>query len=114
MVLGIRPEDVEDASLVPDVPDLTMLAAVTDIRENMGAEVYVHLSLGVSRVRRPDVDEAIAEEGAEPGASVPLAPAFVGRLSRETGAREGEPITLAVKTDRLYFFDPATGEAIGR
>ena len=114
VVLGIRPEDVEDASLVPDVPALSTLAAVTDIREEMGAEVYVHLSLSVPPVRRPDVAEAIAEEGAEPGASVTLAPAFVGRLSRETGAREGEPITLVVKTDRLYFFDPATGEAIGR
>jgi multiple sugar transport system ATP-binding protein len=114
VILGIRPEDVEDAALVPDVPALSTLGAVTDIRENMGAEVYVHLSLGVPPVRRPDVDEAVAEEGAEPGASVTVAPAFVGRLSRESGAREGEPITLAVRTDRLYFFDPATGEAIGR
>jgi multiple sugar transport system ATP-binding protein len=114
VILGIRPEDVEDADLVPDVPALSTLGAVTDIREDMGAEVYVHLSLGVPPVRRPDVDEAVAEEGAEPGASFTLAPAFVGRLSRETGAREGEPITLAVRTDRLYFFDPATGEPIGR
>jgi len=78
----------------------------------MGAEVYVHLSLGVPPVHRPDVDEAIAEEGAEPGTLVAVAPAFVGRLGRETDAREGEPITLVVRIDRLYFFDPATGQAI--
>ena len=112
VILGIRPEDVEDASLSSDVPASSTLAAVTDIREDMGAEVYVHLSLSVPPVRRPDVDEAIAEEGADPSVSAPLAPAFVGRLSRETAAREGEPITLAVKTNRLYFFDPATGDAI--
>ena len=112
VIVGLRPEDVEDASLVSDVSASSTLAAVTDIREDMGAEVYVHLSLGVPPVRRPDVDEAIAEEGADPTVAPPIAPAFVGRLSRETTAREGEPITLAVKTDRLYFFDPATGDAI--
>jgi multiple sugar transport system ATP-binding protein len=112
VVLGIRPEDVEDARLVSTSTLGSSLDAVTDIREDMGAEVYVHVSLGVPPVRRPDVDEAIAEEGADPGAGTPLAPAFVGRLGRETGAREGEPLALVVKTDRLYFFDPATGDAI--
>jgi multiple sugar transport system ATP-binding protein len=110
VVLGIRPEDVEDARLVARTPEESTMSAVTDIREDMGAEVYVHLTLGVPPVRRADVDEAIAEEGADPATAV--APAFVGRLSRETAAQEGEPITLAVKTDRLYFFDPATGRAI--
>jgi len=112
VVLGIRPEDVEDARLVSGAPAESTLDAVTEIREDMGAEVYVHLSLGVPPVRRPDVGEAIAEEGVEPQTSVVAAPAFVGRLSRETDAREGEPITLVAKTDRLYFFDHATGDAI--
>jgi multiple sugar transport system ATP-binding protein len=112
VVLGIRPEHVEDARLVSGAPPQSTLDAVTDIREDMGAEVYVHLSLGVPPVHRPDVDEAVAEEGAEPGTPVTAAPAFVGRLGPETNAREGEPITLVVKPDRLYFFDPDTGEAI--
>jgi multiple sugar transport system ATP-binding protein len=113
VLLGIRPEDVEDATLVAHAPADRTLAAATDIREDMGAEVYVHLSLGVQPVRRPDVEEAIAEEGAEPGALAPAA-AFVGRLGRGTEAREGEPLRIVVDTDRLYFFDPESGRAIER
>jgi multiple sugar transport system ATP-binding protein len=112
VVIGIRPEDVEDSRLAPEAPEQSTLAAVTDIREDMGAEVLVHLTLGVAPVHRADVDEAIAEEGADPATAAAVAPAFVARLSRETKTREGEPITLTVKTERLYFFDPATGRAI--
>jgi multiple sugar transport system ATP-binding protein len=111
VVLGIRPEDVEDAALVADVGERTLVAR-TDIREDMGAEVYVHLSLGVPPVRRPEVEEAMAEEGVEPGAGVTPSAAFVGRIGRDTGAAEGEPITLVVNTERLYFFDPDSGLAI--
>jgi multiple sugar transport system ATP-binding protein len=112
VLLGIRPEDVEDAERAADVGPGRTLAAVTDIREDMGNEVYVHLSVGVPRVRRPEVEEAIAEDGAEPGATPTTGAAFVGRLDRETRAREGEPITLVVDTNRLYFFDPVDGQAI--
>jgi multiple sugar transport system ATP-binding protein len=114
VLLGIRPEDVEDASLVAEGAARRTLAAATDIREDMGAEVYVHLSLGVPAVRRPEVEEAIAEDAADPGQAVtPTAPAFVGRLGRETRAREGEPISIVIDADRLYFFDPVSGLAIG-
>ena len=115
VLLGIRPEDVEDASLVGYVSAESTLIATTDIREDMGAEVYAHLSVGVPPVRRPDVEEAIAEEGGEPATALtPSGAAFVGRLGRDTRAREGEPIRLVVDTNRLYFFDPGSGEAIDR
>jgi hypothetical protein len=37
---------------------------------------------------------------------------FVARLDQGTAAREGESVDLAVKTRRLHFFDPVTGEGI--
>src|SRR5207244_9288752 len=57
-LLGIRPEDLEDATLAEQAPPEATLSAVTDIREDMGPEVYAHFSLGVPPVRRPDVEEA--------------------------------------------------------
>jgi multiple sugar transport system ATP-binding protein len=112
VLVGIRPEDVEDADLVNEAPAERRLAARVDIREDMGPEVYIHLSLGVPPVRRPEVEEAIAEEGADPGETLAARTAFVGRLGRGTRAKEGEAISLVVNADRLYFFDPDSGLAI--
>src|SRR5438477_838050 len=42
IILGIRPEDLEDAALERDVPDERRFSAVVDIREDMGSEVFVH------------------------------------------------------------------------
>jgi hypothetical protein len=36
----------------------------------------------------------------------------VARISRESSAREGEPVRLVVGTQRLHFFDLETGRAI--
>ncbi|MBA2384871.1 MAG: sn-glycerol-3-phosphate ABC transporter ATP-binding protein UgpC [Actinobacteria bacterium] len=114
VVLGLRPEDMEDASLVSDSPAETRFAAVVDIREDMGSEVFVHFGAGAPPVRTDEVREAVgadaleatserAEEGGSP---------FVARLDRMTRVSEGERIELAVTTERLHFFDPETGQAI--
>jgi multiple sugar transport system ATP-binding protein len=109
VVLGFRPEDLEDAALRPARPG-TALPVTVDIREDMGAEVYVHFSLAVPPVRRHDVQEAI--ERAPGDVAQSRAATFVARVGRETGAREGEPLELSVDTSRLYFFDVDSGEAL--
>ena len=35
---------------------------------------------------------------------------FVARVSRATNATEGQPMTLAVNTGRIYVFDAESGE----
>jgi multiple sugar transport system ATP-binding protein len=111
VVLGFRPEDLEDAAIRPARPGASLRVTV-DIRENMGAEVYVHFSLAVPPVRRHDVQEAIE---VVPGEVSPLRPAtFVARVDRETRAREGELLELSLDTSRLYFFDLGSGEALSR
>ena len=110
VVLGIRPEDFEDASLADEAAPECVLSAVIEIREDMGPEAYAYFSLGVPPVWRPDVEEAKRED--EAGTKPALGAAFVGRLGRETRAREGRPIKLVVDTRRLYFFDPDTGVSI--
>jgi multiple sugar transport system ATP-binding protein len=114
IILGIRPEDLEDAAVERDVPDERRLSAVVDIREDMGSEVFVHFGVGARAVRGEDVRAAVGEDAiearqvaAETGGSL-----FVARVDRATRAAEGGRIELAVDTDRLHFFDPATGAGI--
>jgi len=110
LAFGIRPEDLEDAALVPDTSRHARLSSQVDIREDMGAEVYLHLPLPAE----PVMSGPVAEEGDDPPETEEPPPAFVARVDRDTRAREGEPIELVVDTTRLHFFDLETGIAIER
>jgi len=103
LILGVRPEDIEDARFGSGEP----LSATVDIREDMGAEVFVHFDPGAKMIAGEDVRAAVGEDAAEVKGS-----AWVARLDRDTAASERERIELAIDTDRLHFFDPESGDAI--
>ncbi len=103
LILGVRPEDIEDAKLGSGEP----LSAVVDIREDMGSEVFVHFDPGAHMVAGEDVIAAVGEDAAEVKGR-----GWVARLDRDTTVSERERIELAVDTNRLHFFDPETGDAI--
>jgi multiple sugar transport system ATP-binding protein len=114
LILGIRPEDLEDAELATEAPADRRLTAQVDIREDMGSEVFVHFGSGGRPVRGKDVAAAIGEEAIEATQEQTKGKGslFVARVARTTRAREGEKIELLVTTRRLHFFDPATGLGI--
>jgi multiple sugar transport system ATP-binding protein len=113
VILGIRPEDLEDAAFAGP-PGGATISAVVDIRENLGSEVFVHFSVGGAPVRGEDVKAAVGEDALEATTEhARKGSLFTARIARESGAREGERLELAVDTRRLHFFDPASGDAIG-
>jgi multiple sugar transport system ATP-binding protein len=114
IIVGIRPDDFEDASLVPGASEDRRLSAVIDIREDMGSEVFVHFAVDAPPVRGEDVKAAVGEDAIEAmeAHAREKGTLFVARLGRETRAREQEQVELLVDTRRLHFFDPATGAGI--
>jgi multiple sugar transport system ATP-binding protein len=114
LILGIRPEDIEDASVAGDGADGRSLEATVDIREDLGSEVLVHFGVGAPPVRGEDVAAAIGQEAIEATAAQAheQGNVFVARVDRESTVREGQPVRLVVNTRRLHFFDPDTGRGI--
>jgi multiple sugar transport system ATP-binding protein len=113
VALGIRPEDMEDAEGAP-IPGGARLDVVVDIKEDMGAEVYLHFAVDAPPVRAEELKEIVGEEALE-AADVQThhhGSPFVARVARGTNAREGDAISLAVVTSRLHFFDLGSGERI--
>jgi multiple sugar transport system ATP-binding protein len=113
VVLGIRPEDLDDASLAR-FETSGVIGITVDIREDMGAEVFAHFRVDAKAVESQEVLEAMEEEDV-PGVvrermrgGVP----FIARLERGTRAREGDRLDVAVDTRRLHFFDLETGTGI--
>jgi multiple sugar transport system ATP-binding protein len=116
VVLGIRPEDLEDAAVLRETHPDRVISVVCDIREDMGSEVIVHFNVPAEAVVSREVVEALVVDDAEDeearkaaelarGAGV----VFVARLERTTEARERQPLDLEVDVGRLHFFDPETG-----
>jgi len=119
VMLGIRPEDFEDASLEPDVPPDRRMAATADLTEPLGSEVLVYFSVAATGIISSAVTADAAEgdadlyfAGGEDGDSSEGLTRLVARVSPRTRIAEGSKIELAVDTSRLYFFDPESREAI--
>jgi multiple sugar transport system ATP-binding protein len=113
VILGIRPEDMEDAALRSDAPEAQRIETVVDLREDMGSEVLVHFAIDAPPVITEDTKELLADQGQDV-AEVAEAKhaAFVARFDADTKASEGDKVEVFVDTRMLHFFDPETGASI--
>jgi multiple sugar transport system ATP-binding protein len=110
LIVGIRPEDFEDAALAGSGRGGHTLTVVPDVLEATGSDIYAHVALnqaGAASAQRaaaaldPDIKD------------VPMPAELVARLSTSSRIREGEPGELWLDTSKLHLFEPATGERLG-
>ena len=114
VIVGMRPEDMEDAALAGGDGTGRTLTAVAELVEAMGSDVLVHVRIDAPPVLTDDTRELAADAGAEDlqadaaaGTSV-----LVARVSPRTGIGEKQPVRLIVDTERLHLFDPETGLSV--
>jgi multiple sugar transport system ATP-binding protein len=114
VILGIRPEDLEDAALAGDVPPDRRLKGKVELREALGSEIMVHFRIDARPALTEDVRElardvgderAVQDEGAEETT-------MVGRFGARSRVSLAEETEVAVDTHALHFFDPETGLGI--
>jgi multiple sugar transport system ATP-binding protein len=110
MIVGIRPEDFEDASLVPSEArhnGITFQASV-DVVESLGSEKYVYFSQELGGVDAAELTELARDSGrADTGSG---AETVVARFDPATRISEGQNAEIWVDTRALHVFDPATGK----
>jgi multiple sugar transport system ATP-binding protein len=112
VIIGIRPEHVEDAALAATNGKPTLEAPVT-LAEPMGAQVVVHLEVDCPPVVTRDTVELARDAGVEGGALAdPVGSSFTACLTARTSATRGRALRLAVDPSSLYFFDPETEAAL--
>ncbi len=118
LVLGVRPEHLEDAALVADSPADRRLVGDVRLREALGSEVHVHFQVEAAPVVSEDLRE-LAEDVDEAALLDELdherrmrRTSFVGRFGVETRVTDGATAQIAIAPGAIRFFDPATGAAI--
>jgi multiple sugar transport system ATP-binding protein len=117
VVLGIRPDDFEDAALVAEAPAGSRLPVRVDLRETLGREAYLHFVIDAPPVVTEDTKELAADTDVAALEELERTAAtrttrFVASVSAKTSAAEGGDAELVVDVGGLHFFDPETGEAL--
>ena len=117
VVLGIRPEDLEDASIAADARDDARLRGTVELREALGAELMIHFGVDAKRAVTEDVRELAQDVTGSVEAASQLGDdeeraIMVGRFSPRSRVREGDTVEVAVDARALHFFNPETGLGI--
>jgi multiple sugar transport system ATP-binding protein len=110
MIVGIRPEDFEDASLVPSETrhnGITFQSTI-DVVESLGSEKYVYFTQDVGTVDAAELTELARDAGrADSGGT---GETVVARFDPATRLSEGDHAEIWVDTRRVHVFDPETGQ----
>jgi multiple sugar transport system ATP-binding protein len=119
LIVGVRPEHLEDAALDPAAGQGRRLNGHVRLRELLGSESIVHFQIDAAPAVSPELVE-LAEEIDETSLLDALddqrrmrRTALVGRFGVDSLVREDEDAQVAVRPRALRFFDPESGRRIG-
>jgi multiple sugar transport system ATP-binding protein len=110
VILGIRPEDLEDQEFAPRASPDSVLDVEVALAEPMGSEIVTYFEIDApavvtkdARDLMTDVEELAATEGRS---------MFTARVDSQSSVRDRRPLKIVADVRRLYFFDPQTEAAI--
>lgn len=105
VIVGIRPEQFEDAALVDTYKRITGLTLTVnaDVVESLGSDKYVHFTTEGGAAHSDELTELAQESEVAENE-------FVARLSAASKVAEGQPIELIIDTGKLVIFDAESGE----
>jgi len=114
IVVGVRPENLEDAALEPDTPQDQRMRGVVVLREPLGSEIVAHFTVAAPPALTEDVRELARDVGQESAVQAAAAEGsnetvMVGRFGPRSRIKNGDVVDVAVETGALHFFDMETG-----
>jgi multiple sugar transport system ATP-binding protein len=117
VVLGVRPEDLEDPTIATEMPTDQRLRGKLVLREALGSEIIAHFEIEAPPVLTEDTKELAEDVGTAHHYEAHTrnqsrTSELVGRFNARTQVREGQTIEIAVDTRALHFFDVDTGLGI--
>jgi multiple sugar transport system ATP-binding protein len=113
VIVGIRPESFEDASLLGgETRDRgAIFKTKIDLVESLGAEDYVYFQVESGALESDQLQELAEDAGAH---EVPSSGEgqVVARVDAASELKRGAEAELWLDTSKLHFFDPSTGQSL--
>ncbi|MDQ3954003.1 MAG: sn-glycerol-3-phosphate ABC transporter ATP-binding protein UgpC [Actinomycetota bacterium] len=116
VIVGIRPQDFEDASL-SKAPEDRRIKAELDLVEAIGTETLLHFTMNAPVAITEEMKELAADVGAEAEEQLERQAKegtneFVAQVDPKSKLRDGQSAELVIDTSRAHFFDKETAESI--
>jgi multiple sugar transport system ATP-binding protein len=103
VVVGLRPEDFDDAAFARGRPTIS---ARVDVLEELGSDAHIFFTVDAPPMTAEALETAV-------GGGLPATQAlFAARVDPRTTARVGDVVELSVDARRFHFFDPHTGSRL--
>jgi multiple sugar transport system ATP-binding protein len=104
VIVGVRPENLEDAALIDTYARIRALTfqVKVDFVESLGADKYVHFKTEGAGARAAQLAELAADSGAGENE-------FVARVSTESKVTPGQTMELAFDMSKITIFDADSG-----
>ncbi len=117
VIVGIRPQDFEDSSVLSSPPEGCRVKAQLDLVEAIGTETLLHFKINAPVAVTEEMKELAADVGGEAAEQLERRAKegvneFVAQVDPKSRLREGQTADLVVDTSRLHFFDPETADSI--
>jgi multiple sugar transport system ATP-binding protein len=111
VIVGLRPEDFEDSSLMQETARGITFRTKIDVLESMGSEFYAYFNVESEKVSSRELEELANDAGAadlpsQEGSQV------VARLEAASRVRQGEETEMWFNTEHLHLFDPENGQSL--
>jgi multiple sugar transport system ATP-binding protein len=117
LIVGIRPENFEDAEVVGDLQNERGLVfeADVDLVESLGSDLFAYFHLESKGVESDQLADLMEERLEETGATGVREgqEQVVARLEPTSRVKRGERAKLWADTDKLHLFDPESGDRLG-
>jgi len=116
VIVGIRPQDFEDAEIASDAPEDARIKAKMELVEAIGTETLVHFVVDAPVAMTDDMKELAADAGTDPQTfeerSKEGRNEFVATIDPRSKVKERSEAELVIDTNRLHFFDVETSQGI--
>ncbi|HSD81549.1 MAG TPA: sn-glycerol-3-phosphate ABC transporter ATP-binding protein UgpC, partial [Solirubrobacteraceae bacterium] len=114
VIVGIRPEEFEDARFAADRDGGFVFEAPVEIVESMGSEIYAYFGYEGSDVQSEELRELEEDTGAGEVKGMAEGSRAVARLDATSDARPGQNARLWLNTRKLHLFDSKDGTSLTR
>jgi multiple sugar transport system ATP-binding protein len=114
VIIGVRPEDFEDANFAPEGHEGWTFEAPIELTESMGAEIYAHFDFDADQQLESEELRELQEDAGTSDVPTSSSGHAVARVDAESGVKAGERTKLWLDTHKIHVFDPSDGHSLTR